>query len=270
MNKLINTLILGLVILALSGCSALNHTNRYITSFFHEEVVFIYRSSDYPLEIYDSKDLPLRQTTLVFGPYMPNIGDGGGGFAGKNYSYKGPLKHAEIVALWQVPLKDKILRYYVRTKPNNGIIRAPREGHYVYGVGIAFGPMRVRPTGLTEEQHTTAEIAHINANNRPTYYRWGEWDKLYYVTGIFDSSNLMEIPRKFHEIQGIAITAEQYDKLYERCRGDWKAVKCFMDNSFPNLTPKQLDYIQSRKHPDDEDRLANKFPKHVPRVNRYK
>ena len=66
----------------------------------------------------------------------------------------------------------------------------------------------------------------------------------------------MEIPRTFHEIQGIAITAEQYDKLYKRCHSDWREVKCFMDESFPSLTSEQLAYIQSRKHPDDDARLA--------------
>lgn len=98
---------------------------------------------------------------------------------------------------------------------------------------------------------------------------WGEWDKLYYVTGIFNSRNLINIPRKFNEIQGIAITAEQYDKLYKRCHSDWREVKCFMDESFPNLTPEQLAYIQARKHTDDDDRLAGRFPKPERRVNRW-
>ena len=40
-----------------------------------------------------------------------------------------------------------------------------------------------------------------------------------------------------------------------------------MDEDFPNLTPEQLAYIQSRKHPDDDDRLADKFPKPVDPVN---
>ena len=79
----------------------------------------------------------------------------------------------------------------------------------------------------------------------------------------------METPHSFHEIQGIAITAEQYEKLYNRCNGKWEAVKCFMDESFPNLTPDQLAYIQSRKHPNDDDRLAGKFPKPKPYINRY-
>jgi hypothetical protein len=50
----------------------------------------------------------------------------------------------------------------------------------------------------------------------------------------------MKTPRKFHEIQAIVISAEQ------------------------------LAYVQARKHPDDDDRLADKFPKPERRVNRYK
>jgi hypothetical protein len=270
MINFLNTLLISLALIALSGCSAIYHTDRYITSFFHEEVVFIYTSSDYPNEIYDSKNQPPRQTTLIFGPYQPNIGDGGGGFGGNNHSYKGPMDGKEIVALWQVPLESKTLRYYVRSEANKGIIKAPREGKYTYKIGVALGPMRARPTGLTEKQHISSDIIDWSISGKPILYRWGEWGKLYYATGIFDSSDLMETPRKFHEIQAIAITAEQYDKLYERCHSDWREVKCFMDESFPDLTPEQLDYIQARKHPDDDDRLAGKFPKPERRVNRYK
>jgi len=270
MINFFHTLIISLALITLSGCSAIYHTNSYITSFFHEEVVFIYTSSDYPSEVYDSKDHPPRQATLIFGPYQPNIGDGGGGFGGNNHYYKGPMEDKELVALWQVPLESKTLRYYVRSEPNKGIIKAPREGRYAYDVGVALGPMRARPTGLTENQHLASDIIDWSISGKPILYRWGEWDKLYYVTGIFDSSDLMQIPRTFNEIQAIAITPEQYDKLYERCHSDWRAVKCFMDESFPDLTPDQLAYIQARKHPDDDDRLADKFPKPERRVNRYK
>ena len=265
MNNTIKLLLIIITTQMLCGCSA----TRFISSIFHEEIVFFYASSDYPDEAKKQPNIPARRATLVFGPYMPNLGRAGGGFGGNYHSYKGAMEGEEIVALWQVPVKDKVLRYYVRSEPGKGIIRASREGHYSYNVGVAFGPMRVRPTGLTKEQHITAEIAHRNVNNRPTYYRWGEWDKLYYVTGIFSGSDLQEIPRKFHEVQGIAITAEQYDKLYERCHGEWKAVKCFIDESFPNLTPEQLAYIQFRTHPDDADRLADRFPKPIDPVNKW-
>lgn len=269
MKKLTRALLSGFALLTLAACSAIYHTDRYITSFFHEEVVFFYTSTSYPDLLTDRSSKKLRQRTLIFGPYMPNIEGRGGAFGGVDHPYKGPMKGEEIVALWRMPTKQKMLHYYVRSKPEKGIIRVPIESRYSYNVGVALGPMRVAPTGLTKEQHATAEIAHRNVNNRPTYYRWGDWDKLYYVTGKFTGSDLQKTPRKFNEIQGIAITAEQYDKLYERCHGEWKTVKCFMDESFPNLTPEQLAYIRSRKHPDDDDRLADKFPKPEPYINRY-
>ena len=193
-----------------------------------------------------------------------------GDYSGNYHPYKGPMKGEEIVAFWRMPLKEQTAHYYVRSEPNKGIIRAPRDGHSAYNVGVAIGPMRVRPNGLTKKQHLSSEIVDWNIDNEPIYYRWGDWDKLYYVTGIFDSTDLMEIPREFHEIQGIAISAEQYDKLYERCHSDWVAVKCFMDDSFPDLTDEQLKYIKSRKHRNDDDRLPGKFPKPEPDVNHFK
>ena len=258
-------LLIFIITKTLFGCSA----TRYISSIFHEEVVLIFTSSSYPDEVFNSKTHPPRQATLIFGPYMPNLGDGGGTFGGDGHSYEGAMEGKEIVALWQVPLKDKVLRYYVRSEPKKGIIRVPRGGHSTYSVGVALGPMRVLKRGLTKDQLEDSNVAGYGFYGDPVYYRWGEWDKLYYTTGHFSSRDLNTKPHSFHEIQGIAITAEQYDKLYERCNGEWEAVKCFMDESFPNLTAEQLAYIQSRKHPDDDDRLADKFPKPEPYVNRW-
>jgi hypothetical protein len=265
MNNTIKLLLIFITTQILFGCSA----TRFISSIFHEEVVFFFASSDYPDEAKKQPNTPARRATLVFGPYMPNLGRAGGGFGGNYHSYKGAMEGEEIVALWQVPVKDKVLKYYVRSEPGKGIIRASREGHYSYNVGVAFGPMRVFKEGLTENQFKNSQIAGYTAYGNPLYYRWGNWDKLYYVTGIFTGRELQKIPRKFHEIQGIAITAEQYDKLYERCHGVWKTVRCFMDESFPNLTPEQLAYIQSRKHPDDDYRLSGQHPIPERRINRY-
>jgi hypothetical protein len=263
--NVIRLILIFITVSAMFGCSA----GRYINSIFHEEAVSIYVSTNYPDQLTDKVSRKLRQRTLNFGPYRPNLSGGGGGFSDDNFSYEGPMEGEEIVALWRMPTKQKLLHYYVRSEHGKGIIRAPRNGQYAYSVGVALGPMRVRPTGLTKEQQITAEIAHRNVNNRPIYYRWGDWDKLYYVTGTFTSTELMETPHSFHEIQGIAITVEQYEKLYNRCNGEWEAVKCFMDESFPNLTPDQLAYIQSRKHPNDDDRLSGKFPKPEPYINPY-
>jgi hypothetical protein len=264
MSNTIRLLLIFITTQILFGCSA----TRYISFIFHEEVVFFYSSTSYPGELTDFSSRDFHQSTLVFGPYMPNIG-GIGAFGGNYHLYKGPMKGEEILAFWQVKTDKNMLRYYVRSESGRGIIRADRNGHNAYHVGIALGPMRVLKTGLTDEQLNSADIVDYTLSGKPLYYRWGDWDKLYYVTGIFTARELKTIPRKFHEIQGIAITAEQYDKLYERCHGEWKAVKCFMDESFPNLTPEQLIYIQSRTHPDDDDRLAGKFPKPVDPVNKW-
>ncbi len=200
---------------------------------------------------------------------MPYIGGGGGAFGGNYHPYKDSMEGEEIVALWRMPTKDKMLHYYVRSDPNQGIIRADRDGHNAYHVGVALGPMRVLKGGLTDKQFEDSSVAGNDYYGDPLYYRWGDWDKLYYITGIFTARELTTIPHKFNETQGIAITAEQYDKLYKRCHSDWREVKCFMDESFPDLTPDQLTYIQSRRHPNDNDRLAGKFPKPERRVNRW-
>ena len=265
MNNLLKLLFIFITTQILLGCSA----SRYITSIFHEEAVSIYASNSYPDQLKDNKNKKLRQRTLVFGPYMPNLTGGGSSFGGDSYAYEGPMEGEEIVALWRMPTKQKMLHYYVRSEPDKGIIRAPRGGHSTYSVGVALGPMRVLKRGLTKDQLEDSNVAGYGFYGDPVYYRWGEWDKLYYTTGHFSSRDLNTKPHSFHEIQGIAITAEQYDKLYERCNGEWEAVKCFMDESFPNLTAEQLAYIQSRKHPDDDDRLADKFPKPEPYVNRW-
>ena len=264
-----HSLIVLLSVALLSGCEQIFAVKNYVKSFFHEEVVFFYASNSYPDQLKDPKSKGLRQRTLVFGPYMPNIGGGGGAFGGNYHPYEGSMEGKEIVAFWRMPLEQKTAHYYVRSEPGKGIIRAPRDGHRAYNVGVALGPMRTGYDGLTQEQHKDAEIAGRSYFGTPVFYRWGEWDKLYYITGIFTGQELQNKPHKFHEIQGIAITTEQYDKLYKRCHGEWKAVKCFMDESFPNLTPEQLAYIKSRKHHDDEDRLAGKFPKPEPYVNRW-
>jgi hypothetical protein len=269
MSNFLKTIAFCFLLTSLSGCSDLFKAARYITSFFHEDVVFFYTSTNYPDQILDKNIKDHSQRTLIFGPYKPTLTGGGGGFGGDYESYKGPMEGEEIVALWRMPTQHKILRYYVRSKPNKGIIRAPRNGRYAYKVGVSLGPMKIGTNALSKNQHPKSKATTWNIDNEPIYYRWGDWDKLYYVTGIFDSSDLMEIPRTFHEIQAIAISEKQYDKLYKRCHSDWQTVKCFMDESFPDLTPEQLAYIQSRKHPDDDDRLTGKFPKPERRVNHW-
>jgi hypothetical protein len=128
--NIIKLLFISITVLALFGCSA----SRYITSIFHEEAVTIYVSTNYPDQLTDESSRKLRQRTLNFGPYSPNISGGGGGFSVNNFSYEGPMEGEEIVALWRMPTKQKRLHYYVRSVPDKGIIRASREGSYAYNV----------------------------------------------------------------------------------------------------------------------------------------
>jgi hypothetical protein len=160
-----HSLIILLSIALLSGCEQIFAVKNYVKSFFHEEVVFFYTSTDYPDKLTDDKSKDLRQRTLVFGPYMPNIGSGGG-FGGNYHPYKGPMEGEEIVAFWRMPLKQQTVHYYVRSEPSQGIIRAPRDGRRAYHVGVALGPMRTGPTGLTDYQFGTAQIAHENNAQR--------------------------------------------------------------------------------------------------------
>jgi hypothetical protein len=71
---------------------------------------------------------------------MPNIGRGRGVFSGDGYSYKASIEGKEITALWQVPLKENTLRYYVRSEPDKGITKVASENKYKYSVGVALGP----------------------------------------------------------------------------------------------------------------------------------
>jgi hypothetical protein len=76
--NIIKLLLISITALALFGCSA----SRYISSIFHEEAVSIYASNSYPDQLKDNKNKKLRQRTLVFGPYMPNLTGGGAPLGG--------------------------------------------------------------------------------------------------------------------------------------------------------------------------------------------
>jgi len=77
---------------------------------------------------------------------MPNVGSGGA-FGGNYNYYKGPMEGKEIIALWKVPTHNKMLYYYARSKPNEGIIRAPRDYHTAYHVGISSAPWWFQKVG---------------------------------------------------------------------------------------------------------------------------
>lgn len=55
-------------------------------------------------------------------------------------------------------MEGKTLHCFVRSEPGKGIVRSPRNGRSDYDVGVALGPMRVSPSGLTKEQHKTSDV----------------------------------------------------------------------------------------------------------------
>jgi hypothetical protein len=55
----------------LSGCEQIFSVKNYVKSFFHEEVVFFYASSDYPNEGYDSRMSWIEDVAKQFHKLMP-------------------------------------------------------------------------------------------------------------------------------------------------------------------------------------------------------
>lgn len=250
--------------LTLQGCNAFYSVYDGVThgigSLYRESYVYVYQSGSYPNATYDYKNA--EQLTLVLGPYFPRDKGIGGQFHERKYTYNGPIQDKEIVAMWRENTTDKVHRYYARSTPGHGLHFPERGKHSHYSVAISTGPILLDYTALSEEQKKTAEVAYFNDYlGVPINYRWGEWDKLYYLTGFFSQDDLQKKHYAFNEIQAIELTHEQYEILYERCHGEWRSVKCFMDKSMPNLSKEQLDYIQLTKHQDDEARLAGEFSK---------
>jgi hypothetical protein len=248
----------------LTGCNAFytvyDSINDGIGSLYRESSIRVYKSGSYPNTInnYENKD----QLTLILGPYFPRDRGIGGQFYEYQYNYNGPIQGKEIMAMWRENTSNKVLRYYARSKPEQGLQFPERRKHNFYSIAISTGPMLLGYTALSDEQKKTAEVGHFNDYlGKPINYRWDEWDKLYYLTGFFSQDDLENKHYSFTEIQAIELTKEQYNILYDRCHGEWRSVKCFMDENMPNLSNKQLAYIKSTKHPNDDARLAGEFPK---------
>lgn len=55
-------------------------------------------------------------------------------------------------------MEGKTLHCFVRSEPGKGIVRSPRNGRSDYDVGVALGPMRVSPSGLTKKQHKKSDV----------------------------------------------------------------------------------------------------------------
>jgi hypothetical protein len=263
MNFFVRSILLS-TILTLSGCNAFytvyDSIGDGIGSLYRESYIRVYKSGSYPnaTDSHENKE----QLTLVLGPYFPRDRGIGGQFYQYQYDYRGPIQGKEIIAMWRENTTDKVLRYYARSKPEQGLQFPERGAHKHYSIALSTGPMLLDYTALSEKQKETAEVGYFNEYlGSPSNYRWGEWDKLYYLTGFFSQDDLQKKHYDFKEIQAIELSHEQYEALYDRCHGEWQSVKCFMDKDMPNLSEKQLAYIQATKHPDDDARLAGEFAK---------
>jgi hypothetical protein len=209
---------------------------------------------------------------IWFGPYR--IREMTGGFTGLIEFYdKGNLPGEQINAWWQVHYKDKADKYfYARSLPDQGI-QAP-DMHFwsdwKYYAYISFGPMYINTLALNEDQKESEylKLVEVSKWSGMHFYSWGKESSLYYsVTK--DYVDPQREPRNWIEVPGIAITAEQFELLDKRCGKPWLKTRCFLDESFPDLTPVQLAYIQAHEHQDDAYWLSDKAkpPKVKEKVN---
>ena len=207
-----------------------------------------------------------------FGPYR--IRQKTGRYTGgiREFYDKGNLPEEQINAWWQVHYKNKPDKFfYARSLPSQGIQAEKMHfwsdwKHYAY---ISFGPMYINSKALTAaHKEEYLKLLEVSEWSGVHYYAWGKEDSFYYVVNK-DRVDPQNTPRNWIEVPGIAITKTQFELLDQRCGKPWLKTRCFMDESFPDLTPEQIEYIRSHKHEDDDYWLSDKAtpPKVEKRVN---
>ena len=185
---------------------------------------------------------------------------------------KGNLPNEQINAWWQVHYKDKPDKFfYARSLPGQGIQAEKMHfwSDWKYYAYISFGPMYINTLALTENHNKEhLKLLEVSEWSGMHYYAWGKEDSFYYVVNK-DRVNPQREPRNWIEVPGIAITKTQFELLDKRCGKPWLKTRCFMDESFSDLTPEQIEYIRSHKHEDDDYWLSDKAtpPKVEKRVN---
>jgi hypothetical protein len=169
------------------------------------------------------------------------------------------LEQDGLVAWWSLKTDSGYKYYYARSK-NNEKLSVPR--HYggskkKYRLKVSFGPMYLYETGISEKQKQTATLLNKSSRGR-NLYLWGNNNELYYTVEK-DGVNVQEAAREpgneWRVISSIELTKNQYQYLDARCSSSWRHVRCFIDEKFPALTPKQFKYIKARKRKNDEKRL---------------
>ena len=204
-----------------------------------------------------------RPFHLWFGPYR--IRQSQGRYIGgpQEFYEKGPLPDSQINAWWQVHYKDKADKFfYARSLPDQGIQAETMHfwSNWKYYAYISFGPMYIDEDAVNEMQYKSKHLMLIEISKWSglKYFTWGEESSVYYKIERFRVNPQREVIEGWVEVPGISITEKQFLLLNTRCGKPWLKTRCFMDESFPDLTPEQLDYIKAHKHEVDEYWLSDK------------
>lgn len=234
----------------------------------------VYAASYYEGAEYDNEKPGYGNHTSKswFGPYR--VGQFTKRFRGGATEFydKGNLPGEQINAWWQAHYKDKPDKFfYARSLPGQGIQADQMYfwSSWKYYAYISFGPMYLDELAVTErldKEHL--KLIKTSEWSGVKFYAWGKEDSFYYVVNK-DRVSPQREPRNWIEVPGIAITRAQYDLLDQRCGKPWLKTRCFMDETFPDLTPAQLEYIRTHKHEDDDYWMSDQAepPKVEKKVN---
>lgn len=175
---------------------------------------------------------------------------------------QGPLPDSQINAWWQVHYKDKADKFfYARSLPGQGIQADTMHfwSDWKYYAYISFGPMYIDQDAVNEDQYRSNHLKLIRTSKWSglKYFTWGKESSVYYKVEKVRLSPQMDKIENWIEVPGIPITEKQFLMLNKRCGKPWLKTRCFMDESFPDLTPEQLAYIKTHEHEDDEYWLSD-------------
>jgi len=175
---------------------------------------------------------------------------------------QGPLPDSQINAWWQVHYKDKADKFfYARSLSDQGIQADTMHfwSDWKYFAYISFGPMYINTLALNDRQKDSEHLNLLEVSkwSGMHYYAWGKESSLYYKVQKVRVNPLREVIENWIEVPGIAISKKQFLLLNTRCGKPWLKTRCFMDESFPDLTPEQLAYIKAHEHEEDEYWLSD-------------
>jgi hypothetical protein len=257
LKKINRIVIASLILMALSGCSIYKYYNGW---------AFYSYGSSY------NENTKSSYKRAAMGSYVAYTKAGGQFQSSPQESfYKGNLVGEEISAYWSVINPPNNQYYHARSFPGKGVVAPQRYwwSDWFYHAYISFGPMFLVETALNEEKKLTASFIETWPSGLDVYH-WGKKDTLYYKIFKKHISLVDGVPIQWNEIQAMSLTASQYNFLVKRCERPWLSVRCFVDENFPDLTPKQLAYVKAHKHPGDDDRMSGKVPAPPPsKPNRW-